>query len=260
MSLKSEVLNVIIHDDYLEVTTSKGGARYEGYFLTTHKGDRESLPGALIVTDARSIKPAVNVTAESALWGVDVKWQWPKEADDKWRAEIKAEYSNGEVTTYQGRNILFPDCTYQVTDVPAGKDISLTVTLNDGNGKRSKPVQLSAKSSDNASAILCNAFKIIGGQALINDAFMNAGNISHVASISIGVNSNKAEATADKVREIVSKYLYGQASEYEDELVDELKSFIEKESDNTRLATIISEQVRQRLNKELQPGGLLYKR
>lgn len=94
-------------------------------------------------------------------------------------------------------------------------------------------------------------------QVFINDASIQPGAIqSH--SITIGVKT--AKTTADKLREIVSKYLTGEASEYEDELVDELKAFVEKESDSTRLAVMISEQIRQRLKREMQPGGLLHKR
>lgn len=279
MSAKKEVLHVFMRDDCYEIVTESARARYALNGNATLKmGPIDNhLPDRLIFTDARTINPAANVTAESVLWGADVKWQWPKEADANWRAEIKAEFSNGEATTYQGRNVPFPHCTYLVTGVPAGKEITLTVTLHDGSGKRSKPIQLRAKSSDDAVAIVCDTFKILGGQAFINEAligpymlsqvgsfYSNNGEIKYCAGndvrMRIGVNTDKAATATDKIREIVSKYLYGRASEYEDELVAELKALIEKESDHTRLATLISEQVRQRLKQETQPGGLLHKR
>lgn len=100
------------------------------------------------------------------------------------------------------------------------------------------------------------------GQVFINQSFIQEApsNRSDVYTVNMGVSLNDKKSTTDKVREIVAKYLTSEAKEYEDELVEELKVLIEKESDCTLLATIISEQVRQRLKKEMQPGGLLHKR
>ncbi|WP_448309807.1 hypothetical protein [Pantoea sp. PGP6] len=119
----------------------------------------------------------------------------------------------------------------------------------------SLPVHIEAIESGN------EPFKISGeGKVYINDALVKPGTTTYAASVRIHVDTKKVASTADKIRAIVSKYLYGQASEYEDELVAELKSFIEKENDYNRLATLISEQVRQRIKAESQPGGLLHKR
>lgn len=399
MSLRFELLKVIIHDDCLEVVTSKGSGRYVGCFLTTHNGEGENLPGALIVTDARTIKPAVNVTAESVLWGADVKWQWPKEADESWYASVRASWTNGEVVKQQGKRISYPETAYTITGVPAGVDITASITLHNGNGRRSQPAEVSTKSSDDAAKILDDVgmFTIKDGQVFIKDAagitrakvcgfdehdpftladckkrfgdsepipfggfpmpkrkvriniaglqqwkngivsgaevrvdiiqngkcihsevfsgkatqpftreieisasfddivavhnrpdlpnlkvtadfvsekhpfflnngqaFINGGLLSgtktYTLNTCIKVNSDKADTSADKIREIVSRYLTGEATQYEDELVGELKSFIEKESAYTRLATLISEQVRQRIKAESHPGGLLHKR
>lgn len=96
-------------------------------------------------------------------------------------------------------------------------------------------------------------------QAFINGG-LPSGTKTYTLNACIKVNSDKADNYADKMREIVSRYLTGEATQYEDELVGELKLFIEKESAYTKLATLISEQVRQRIKAESQPGGLLHKR
>lgn len=279
MSNKFGPLHIVICDDGYQAMTNGGQANYNlsGTLLSKYGVIGSPLPDRLHITDARTLPSAINVSAAPVLFGSRVKWEWPKEADDTWYARVRAEYSDGEETTYQGGKAQHPNCTYQVTGVPSGKEMTLTVTLHDGSGKRSKPVQLSAKSSDDAVAIVCDTFKILGGQVFINESLngpymqsqvgsfhSNNGEIKYCAGndvrMKIGINTNKAATATDKIREIVSKYLYGQASEYEDELVAELKALIEKESDHTRLATLISEQVRQRLKRETQPGGLLHKR
>ncbi|MDC7862222.1 hypothetical protein [Pantoea ananatis] len=74
----------------------------------------------------------------------------------------------------------------------------------------------------------------------------------------VGVTTPKRQS--DKIREIVSKYLTGEASEYEDDLVDELNALHETESLSDRLSEKISECVRQSLIQEMKPGGLLFRR
>lgn len=102
-------------------------------------------------------------------------------------------------------------------------------------------------------------FMFNNAQAFINEALLSRTK-TYKLNTCIRVNSDNAATSADKIREIVSRYLTGEATEYEDELVGELKSFIEKESAYTRLATLISEHVRQSIKAESQPGGLLHKR
>lgn len=280
MSNKNCHLHIAICDDGYRLSTSSGEASYTLDGIPTLKmGIVDNLPDKLTITDRRSLPSALNVSAASTLWGAKVEWEWPKEADSSWYAVVISEYYDGDETARQTGGAKFPECTYQVRDVPAGKLINLTVTLHDGKGKCSKPSQLSVKSSDNASAILCNAFNIIGGQAFIKKGVIGhyrqsqfgsfhcnngeikycAGNSDHDVRMRVGVNTGKS-SVADKLHDIVSKYLTGEGAEHVNELVDELKSVIQKESDYTRLTTLISEQVRQRIKAESLPGGLLHGR
>jgi len=224
MSHKKDFLHIVIGDKGYSLSTKSGSASYDLDGTPTLKeGDFDNLPQKLLVTDMRSLPGAVNVSATPGLWGAKVQWDWPKEADNAWRASIRAEYENGEEVTLQGRLVNYPDCTYQVTGVPAGKNISLSVILDNGSGKRSKPVQLSTKSSDDAAQILGDFGIISNGQVFMSEAFFN-GNTSYQA-MEIGVSVDK------------------RSDEHDD-----------------RLTKIISEQIRQRLYKESQPGGLLHKR
>lgn len=227
---------------------SRGEVRGIPEYFPTHISirdfDRES--------ECRSIPCAINVTATPVLWGAKVEWKWPNEANGSWHATFRCEYSDGDKTTYQAGRAKFPDCIHQIAGVPAGKDISLTIRLYDENGRSSEPVPLSTKSSDDAGAILRGLFTGSNGQVFIRDA-------KHNVRMQIGAITTE-EPTADRIREIVSKYLTGEGAEYTDELVEEINSIIRKEVDSTRLATTISETIRERLNKELQPGGLLHKR
>lgn len=280
MSNKVGPLHIEISDNGYHLSSNSGEASYTLNGIPTQKvGIVDNLPDRLIITDRRSLPSAINVSAAPTPWGAKVEWKWPKEADCSWYAVIRAEHSDGDETIYQSGRVKFPDCAYKVTGIPAGKVISLTVTLRDGNGKRSKPAQLRVKSSGDAATFLYDQFNIYGGQVFINEALIAsykqsqvgsfhcnngeikycAGNSDHAVRMQVGVNACKS-SVADKVRGIVSKYLTGEATEYEDELVAELKALLEKESDYTRLATLISEQVRQRIKAESQPGGLLHKR
>ncbi|WP_312838446.1 hypothetical protein [Pantoea piersonii] len=344
MSNKIGPLHIVICDDGYQAMTNGGQANYtlKGTPISRF-GDLERLPESIQITDRRSLPSAINVSAASALWGAKVEWEWPKEADNNWYARVRAEYSDGEETTYQGGKAQHPNCTYQVTGVPAGKEITLTVTLHDGSGKCSKPIQLSAKSSDDAGVILSDIGQLYirNGQAFINDALMNPDCISHSVSINVGVNTGKALAADEhapvtladckkrfgdsepmpfggfpmpkrKVRIIISglhewkdgivsgaevevgiwqnnkrihcEVFSGKATrpftrEVElnasfDEIVAvhnrpdlkelqvsaEFTDITSTEESGNRLAKTINEEIRQRLNKELQPGGLLYKR
>lgn len=344
MSNKNGPLHIAICDDGYRLSTSSGEARYTlNGIPTVRMGIVDNLPDKLTITDRRSLPSALNVSAASALWGIDVKWQWPECATKNWYASFRAEYENGDETTYQGFRVNYPDCTHQITGLPAGKEVSVEVTLHDGSGKRSRPVQLSAKSSDDAGEILndIGPFYIRNGQAFINDALTKPGSITHTVNIKVGVNTEKGLAADEhspvmlagckkrfgesspmpfggfpmpkrKVRINISglhewkegilsgaevevgiwqnnkrihcEVLAGKASapfgrEIElhasfDDIVavhnrpdlKELKvsaEFVDvKSSKETAgsLKQLISEQIRQRLNKELQPGGLLYKR
>jgi hypothetical protein len=93
------------------------------------------------------------------------------------------------------------------------------------------------------------------GQIFINDALIQPGAIQSY-SMTIGVNTVKT--TADKVREIVLRYLNGEATEYN--VVDDLCALVKQENEYTKLSALISEQIRNRIKQEQQPGGLLHKR
>ena len=126
------------------------------------------------------IPPAVNVTADSILWGVDVKWQWPEGAGNQWYARVRADYENGDALTSQGRRVNYPDCAYQVTGLRAGKEVAVTVTLHDGAGKQSKPVRIVSKSSDGANSILSGIYSVFDGQVYIEDALIDGAATYHL--------------------------------------------------------------------------------
>lgn len=341
MSNKIGPLHIMICDDGYSFSTSSGEARYTLNGIPTLKmGIVDNLPDKLTITDRRSLPSALNVSAASALWGVDVNWQWPECATKNWYASFRAEYENGDETTYQGVRVNYPDCTHKVTGLPAGKEVSVEVTLHDGNGKRSKPIQLNAKTIDDAEAIMRGMYCIRDDEVFIQKA--NIGRvITHNVQMKIGVNTDQglaadehtpvaladckkrfgdekpmafggfplpkrkvrinisglhewkdgivsgAEVQVDIIQRgkcIHSEVFSGKATapfgrEIEihasfDDIVavhnrpdlKELKvsaEFIDGASNKDTagsLKQLISEQIRQRLNKELQPGGLLYKR
>lgn len=183
MSNKLGPLHIVICDDGYQAMTNGGQANYtlKGTCVSRF-GDPERLPESIQISDCRSLPSPINVSATPVLWGAKVEWEWPKEADNSWYAAVRSEYSESEETNYQAGKTKFPESTYQVTGVPAGKNINLQVTLHDGNGKRSKPIQLSAKSSDDATAIVCDTFKILGGQVFINNALIGSYRQSQVGS------------------------------------------------------------------------------
>lgn len=109
---------------------------------------------------------------------------------------------------------------------------------------------------------------------IVSGATVKVEIIQHGQVIHSEVFSGKASAQFTRV--VVIKATYGDliavhnrpdlpklevsAAFINDELVEELKIVVEKENDSARLATIISEQVRERLKREMQPGGLLHGR
>lgn len=133
-----------------------------------------------IADDPGVIPPAVNVTGASILWGIDVKWQWPDCAGKQWYARVRADYKNGDALTSQGRRVNYPDCAYQVTGLPVGKEVVVTVTLHDGSGKQSKPVRIVSKSSDDANSILSGIYSVFDGQVYIEDALIDGAATYHL--------------------------------------------------------------------------------
>ncbi|MDI6637053.1 hypothetical protein [Pantoea dispersa] len=206
MSDKKEVLHVCMRDEGFDIVTDKGSARYslDGKAITKI-GLIENLPDRLIITDKRTVDPAVNVTAESVLWGVDVKWQWPDCAGNQWYARVRADYENGEAVTSQGRRVNYPDCTYQVTGLPAGKEVAVTVTLHDGAGKQSKPVRTVSKSSDDANSVLAEVFSVHNRQVYIKNALIDG---SHTYHLKCGVKEKThEEKLLDDVAALVTEQI-----------------------------------------------------
>lgn len=181
MSDKNEILHIFMRDDGFDIVTDKGSATYSLDGNATFKiGLIEHLPNRLSITDKRTIEQAINVTAESVLWGVDVKWQWPDCAGKQWYARVRADYKNGDALTSQGRRVNYPDCAYQVTGLPVGKEVVVTVTLHDGSGKQSKPVRIVSKSSDDANSILSGIYSVFDGQVYIEDALIDGAATYHL--------------------------------------------------------------------------------
>lgn len=335
MSNEIGPLHIAICDDGYRLSTRSGDASYTLNGIPTLKvGIVDNLPDKLTITDRRSLPSALNVSAASALWGAKVEWEWPKEADESWHASIRASWVNGEDATQQGKPVNYPETAYTITGVPSGIDIAASITLHNGNGRRSQPAEVSTKSSDDAA-------KILGTFIINNDALVRNGNYYSVG-FKVGVETEICRAAdehapvnledcknrfADKepmpfggfpmpkrkvriniaglhqwksgiisgaeVRVYIiqngkcihSEVFSGKATkpfirEIEisasfDDIVavhnrpdlNELKVSAEfadvkrdEESDFERLKKIINDHIRQRLNKELQPGGLLHKR
>ncbi|WP_288500883.1 hypothetical protein [uncultured Erwinia sp.] len=106
-------------------------------------------------------------------------------------------------------------------------------------------------------------FHIKDGQVFIKKYALNG--LRTISSISEALNApvEENQKAEDKIRGIVSKYLTDEASEFEDELVDELKTLLlqdQQASDAARLAELVSSAISERIRKELLPGGLLYSR
>ncbi|WP_277971763.1 hypothetical protein [Pantoea agglomerans] len=259
MKQTKQSMHIVMRDTGYELFSNGSQASYNLDGRATLKNGMigDQLPDLLTISDARSLPSPACVSAESVPFGAELKWEWPKEADETWHASVRASWSQGEDDIQMGKRICFPANTYTISGVPVAQKIAASITLHNGKGQRSQPAELTTKSSDDASKILGDGiFTINNGQVFIKEA---AG-ITRAKVCKFDESAHAAPSADNKIREIVSKYLTGGACEYRDELVDELKSLIEKETGITRLATIMSEQIRQRLKKEMQPGGLLHKR
>lgn len=171
MSNEIGPLHIAICDDGYRLSTSSGDASYTLNGIPTLKvGIVDNLPDKLTITDRRSLPSALNVSAASALWGAKVEWEWPKEADESWHASIRASWVNGEDATQQGKRVNYPETAYTISGVPAGVDITASITLHNDMGQRSRPAELTTKSSDDAAKILDGMFTINNGQVFIKDA------------------------------------------------------------------------------------------
>lgn len=103
-------------------------------------------------------------------------------------------------------------------------------------------------------------FHIKDGQVFIKDALNG---IRTISSISEALNApvEAKPIVEDKIREIVSRYVTGELYEFEDELVDELKTLFrqdQQETDAARMAELVNSAVSERIRKELRPGGILW--
>ncbi|MEI2606165.1 hypothetical protein V8O11_20500 [Erwinia aphidicola] len=117
---------------------------------------------------------------------------------------------------------------------------------------------------DHSSKSECSegTFHIKDGQVFIKDALNGT---RMVLSIGEAMNAPvEAKPTVeDKIREIVSRYVTGELYEFEDEMVDELKTLFrqdQQETDAARMAELVNSAVSDRIRNELLPGGLLYSR
>lgn len=164
--------------------------------------------------------------------------------------------------------------TVQVDILQNGKAIHSEVFSGKASGQFTREVIINASSADLVAAhnrpdlpglkvsvnfvVERQPFKISNGTVFIKESVIRGAISDCQASMSVGITTTKSHS--DKIREIVSKYLTGEASEYEDELVEELNALHETENLSTRLAEAISECMRQRFVQEMKPGGLLYGR
>lgn len=74
------------------------------------------------------------------------------------------------------------------------------------------------------------------------------------------INVDGADKTIrEKVHAVVSSYLTPEATEYTEEMVDELMSLkVPAICDETALGRLISEKIEQLLQKETRPGGSIH--
>lgn len=172
MKQTKQSMHIVMRDTGYELFSNGSQASYNQDGRATLKLGmiEDQLPDLLTISDARSLPSPVCASAEPAPFGAELKWEWPKEADDTWHASVRASWSNGEDDIQQGKRICFPDSSYTISGVPSGKKIAASITLRNGNGQRSQPAELTTKSSDDAAKILDGMFTIKNGQAFIKDA------------------------------------------------------------------------------------------
>lgn len=94
-------------------------------------------------------------------------------------------------------------------------------------------------------------FSVNGGAVFINEAFIQPASVS--ASMSPGVERGE-KTIRDKVRDIVAPYMTGEATEFTDELVDEVMNLFDKPETRWLIDSCITESIR--LN--CRPGGLIW--
>ncbi|CAH6661261.1 phage tail tip fiber protein [Pseudocitrobacter vendiensis] len=124
-------------------------------------------------------------------------------------------------------------------------------------------------------------FAMNDGQVFIKDAFIDKSIASADYSMKVGVKRNgekyvagmplsveKHSTEREKVQAVVSKYLKGEATEYTDELVDELMSLcrsaisIEHEVKPSSVefnADVIAKTIKDEIARQLRPGGLIWR-
>lgn len=114
-------------------------------------------------------------------------------------------------------------------------------------------------------------FAMKDGRVFIKDAFIQPGTaVSAKADSNSGgsttyncnmhINVDGADKTIrEKVHAVVSSYLTPEATEYTEEMVDELMSLkVPAICDETALSRLISEKIEQLLQKETRPGGSIH--
>ena len=94
-------------------------------------------------------------------------------------------------------------------------------------------------------------FSVNGGSVFIKDAFVKPASFS--ASMSLGVERGE-KTIRDKVRDIVAPYMTGEATEFTDELVDEVMNLFDKPETRRLIDSCITESIR----LHCRPGGLIW--
>lgn len=94
-------------------------------------------------------------------------------------------------------------------------------------------------------------FSVNGGTVFINEAFIQPASGS--ASMSPGVERGE-KTIRDKVRDIVAHYMTGEATEFTDELVDEVMNLFDKPETRRLIDSCITESIR----LHCRPGGLIW--
>lgn len=169
-------------------------------------------------------------------WSVRVKWQWPEGSDQHSHLEIQCLYSGGDLT----KQILGWPCeSMTFGGLKAGERLQIRLRPIDKNGAVREWTQgdwIEGVASSDAGEYLdamtvgsdmrlmatfsAPHFKIYGGEVFINDAFIN--NSILAAKLSSPPTISSLAKPREKVRSIVASYMSGPASEFIEDMVDDL--------------------------------------
>lgn len=203
-----QTLQVVISDNGYEVITNTGSASYNLDGIAFFKiGLVEHLPSKLKVTDARSLHGELEVGITPKPFAVLMEFAWPAEAGEGWYAAVRTGRPEENSFTMSGCRINYPENSHTVDGLRAGQDVSFTVTLHDGKGRKSKPIQFSGRSSDDAQDYL----KYIDGDRVVTtpdgvaiirngEVFLKAALIEDGSTTAARVNDQLSEAVKEEIR------------------------------------------------------------